>query len=96
MLGALRVATGQFRTQLIVSWSPTEVSSMSEAQRLGADPYFHRALPLDELSAHALQASALERAQPNARVAAEAVAQKNREHGRLAWPDPPLHPAAGP
>ena len=31
---------------------------MSEAQRLGADPYFHRALPLDELSAHALQASA--------------------------------------
>ena len=67
ILGALRVATGQFRTQLIVSWSPTEVSSMSEAQRLGADPYFHRALPLDELSAHALQASALERAQPNAR-----------------------------
>lgn len=96
ILGALRVATGQFRTQLIVSWSPTEVSSMSEAQRLGADPYFHRALPLDELSAHALQASALERAQPNARVAAEAVAEKNREHGRLAWPDPPLHPAIGP
>ena len=62
ILGALRVATGQFRTQLVVSWSPTEVSSMSEAQRLGADPYFHRALPLDELSAHALQASAIEHA----------------------------------
>ena len=34
ILGALRVATGQFRTQLIVSWSPTEVSSMPEVQRL--------------------------------------------------------------
>ena len=81
ILGALRVATGQFRTQLIVSWSPTEVSSMPEAQRLGTDPYFHRALPLDELSAHALQASALEHALPGARRAAEAVAAKNRAHG---------------
>jgi acetyl-CoA C-acetyltransferase len=96
ILGALRVATGQFRTQLIVSWSPTEVSSMQEVQRLGADPYFHRVLPLDELSAHALQASAIEYAQPSARAAAAAVAEKNRVHGRLAWPDPPFHPAPGP
>jgi acetyl-CoA C-acetyltransferase len=42
VLGALRVASGQYRTQLIVSWSPTETSSLSEVQRLGADPYFHR------------------------------------------------------
>jgi acetyl-CoA C-acetyltransferase len=96
ILGALRVATGQFRTQLVVSWSPTEVSSLPEAQRLGADPYFHRALPLDELSAHALQASALEHAWPDARAAAAAVAGKNRAHGRAAWPDPPLQPAPGP
>ncbi|HVZ08922.1 MAG TPA: hypothetical protein VHC04_13500 [Rhodopila sp.] len=96
ILGALRVATGQFRTQLVVSWSPTEVSSMAEAQRLGADPYFHRALPLDELSAHALQASAIEQALPDARVAAENVTKKNRDQGRLAWPDAPARPAAGP
>ena len=96
IMGALRVATGQFRTQLVVSWSPTEASSLSEAQRLGADPYFHRALPLDELSAHALQASALEHAVPHARDAAEAVAEKNRTHGRLAWPDPSSHSAPGP
>ena len=96
IMGALRVASGQFHTQLVVSWSPTEVSSMQEAQRLGTDPYFHRGLPLDEMSAHALQASALEHAVPGARQAAEAVAAKNREHGRLAWPDPPLYPAAGP
>jgi acetyl-CoA C-acetyltransferase len=96
ILGALRVATGQFRTQLIVSWSPTEVSSMPEAQRLGTDPYFHRALPLDELSAHALQAAAIEHAQPGARSAAEAVAAKNRAHGLHAWPNPPIQPAAGP
>jgi acetyl-CoA C-acetyltransferase len=96
ILGALRVATGQFRTQLIVSWSPTETASLPEAQRLGTDPYFHRALPLDELSAHALQAAAIERAQPNARIAAEAVAEKNRTHGRAAWPNPPVQTTPGP
>jgi acetyl-CoA C-acetyltransferase len=69
---------------------------MSEAQRLGADPYFHRALPLDELSAHALQASALNHVWPNAWVFAEAVAAKNRRHAAVAWPDPPARPAAGP
>jgi len=96
VLGALRVATGQFRTQLVVSWSPTEASSLPEAQRLGADPYFHRALPLDELSAHALQASAVEQAQPDARLAAEGVVAKNRAHGKQAWPEPPLQTVPGP
>jgi acetyl-CoA C-acetyltransferase len=96
ILGALRVATGQFRTQLVVYWSPTESSSMSEAQRLGTDPYFHRSLPLDELSAHALQASAIEQTEPGARTAAEAVAEKNRAHGRAAWPTPPVQTQSGP
>lgn len=96
VLGALRVASGQFRTQLVVAWSPTEAVSMSEAQRLGADPYFHRALPLDELSAHALQATALTHVWPDARGFAEAVAAKNRRHAAVAWPDPPARPGAGP
>ena len=96
VLGALRVASGQFRTQLVVSWSPTEASSLSEAQRLGADPYFHRALPLDELSSHALQASALNHVWPNAWVFAETVAVKNRRHAATAWPDPPAKPGPGP
>src|SRR5271165_1966378 len=96
ILGALRVATGQFRTQLVVAWSPTEASSIPEAERLGADPYFHRALPLDELSAHALQASALNHVWPNAWVFAETVAVKNRRHAAMAWPNPPARPAAGP
>ncbi|MSO91325.1 MAG: thiolase family protein [Acetobacteraceae bacterium] len=87
ILGALRIASGQYRTQLVVSWSPTEVSSMPEAQRLGADPYFHRALPLDELSAHAMQAAALEHAVPGTRAAAIAVAAKNRANGATAYPD---------
>ncbi len=95
IMGALRVASGQFQTQLVVSWSPTEVSSMPEAQRLGNDPYFHRALPLDELSAHALQAAAIEAKTPGARNAAEAVAAKNRAHGQVAWPNPPVTPPAG-
>ncbi len=86
VLGALRVASGQYRTQLIVSWSPTEASSLSEAQRLGADPYYHRALPLDELSSHALQAAALEHAVPGARAMAQAVVAKNRRHGEAAYP----------
>ena len=95
ILGALRVASGQFRTQLVVSWSPTEASSIPEAERLGADPYFHRRLPLDELSAHALQAAALQHAVPGARDAAAAVMAKNRAHGAHAYPDPPLRPAPG-
>lgn len=86
ILGALRVASGLYRTQLIVSWSPTEVSSLSEAQRLGTDPYYHRVLPLDELSSHALQASVLESAVPAARDAAVAVSEKNRRQGAAAFP----------
>src|ERR1700710_254833 len=88
ILGALRVASGQFRTQLVVAWSPTEASSLSEAQRLGADPYFHRALPLDELSAHALQATALAHTVPGVHEVAAAVVAKNRRHGDRAYPDP--------
>lgn len=88
ILGALRVASGVYRTQLIVSWSPTEASSLSEAQRLGTDPYYHRFLPLDELSAHALQATALEHAVPAARGAARDVLAKNRRHGDAAYPGP--------
>ncbi len=86
ILGALRVATGQFQTQLVVAWSPTEASSIQEVERLGADPYFHRALPLDELSAHALQASVLEQKIPGVRDMADTVLAKNRRHGEIAYP----------
>jgi acetyl-CoA acetyltransferase len=96
ILGALRVASGQFQTQLVVAWSPTEASSIPEAERLAADPYFHRALPLDELSAHAMQATALEQAVSGVREIAASVATKNRRHGALAYPDPPVRPAPGP
>jgi len=91
-MGALRVASGHYRTQLVMAWSPTEASSLSEAQRLGADPYYHRALPLDELSAHALQAGAIEAKVPGARQAALAVAAKNRAHAAIACPGA-AHPA---
>ena len=87
IMGALRVASGQFRTQLVVAWSPTEASSMPEAERLAADPYFHRRLPLDELSAHALQATALQHAVPGVDDVAAAVLAKNWRHGDLAYPD---------
>jgi acetyl-CoA C-acetyltransferase len=93
VMGALRVASGHYRTQLIVSWSPTEASSLSEAERLGADPYFHRILPLDELSAHALQAATLEAQVPGVRDLATRVAAKNRHHGEQALPT--TRPAAG-
>ena len=96
ILGALRVASGQFRTQLVVAWSPTEASSIPEAERLAADPYFHRRLPLDELSAHAMQATALEQVVPGVRDVAADVVEKNRRHGRLAYPDPPVQTKPGP
>ena len=86
VLGALRVASGLFRTQLIVAWSPTEASPMREAERLAADPYFHRRLPLDELAAAGLQAAVLEHHAPGARAAALAVVAKNRRNGARAYP----------
>ena len=87
VLGAMRIATGQFGTQLVVAWSPTEVTSVSDALRLGTDPYFHRALPLDDLSAAALQATALESAVPGIREAAIEIVVKNRNNGAIAYPD---------
>jgi acetyl-CoA C-acetyltransferase len=87
VLGAMRIATGQFRTQLVVAWSPIEVTSIPDALKLGTDPYFHRALPLDELSAAALQASALEHAVPGLREAAVGIVVKNRNNGAFAHPD---------
>jgi len=87
VLGTLRVASGHFRTQLVLAWSPMEVASTSEALRLAADPYFHRALPMDEWSAHALQASRIEAAVPDSAIAALHVVAKNRRCGRLAFPN---------
>ena len=87
VLGALRIGSGQFRTQLIVAWSSLEVGSVADALKLGTDPYFHRALPLGELSASALQAIALEHTVPGLRDIAISVVAKNRAHGMLAYPD---------
>ena len=78
VMGALRVQSGLFATQLVVSWSPMEADSLEEVQRLASDPYFHRALPLDELSAHALQASALEADVPGLRPLAAKIAARSR------------------
>ncbi len=87
VMGTLRVASGQFRTQLVVAWSPTEAGSLSEVQRLAADPYFHRRLPLDEMAAHAMQANALLATMPNLKAMAERVTAKNRSNGAAAYPD---------
>ena len=87
VMGALRVACGQYRTQLVLAWSPLEAGSLSEVQRLAADPYFHRRLPLDEMSAHAMQAGALLATMPNLKAVAERVAEKNRRNGSTAYPD---------
>jgi len=92
VLATLRVRSGMYATQLVVSWSPLETESIAEAQRLGADPYFHRALPLDDLSSHALQAVALEARVPGLRGTAAAVTETNRRQGAVAYP----HYAAAP
>jgi acetyl-CoA C-acetyltransferase len=77
VMGALRVASGEYRTQLVVSWSPTEAESQSEVERLGADPYFHRRLPLDELSSHALQATALAASAPQVHEIARTMSRSS-------------------
>ncbi|MFG1359163.1 thiolase C-terminal domain-containing protein [Xanthobacter pseudotagetidis] len=84
VLGALRIRSGLFRTQLVMAWSPIEATSVRDALRLGTDPCYERALPLDPLTADALQAGRLEARHPLARQAALAVADKNRAHGRAA------------
>ena len=86
VLGVLRVASGQYRTQLIVSWSPTDVGSIPDALRLGNDPYFHRRLPLDDFSSNALQAAALAGAVPAAHELALSIVAKNRRNGARAYP----------
>ncbi len=87
VMGTLRIASSQYQTQLVVAWSPTESSSLAEVQRLAADPYFHRRLPLDENASHALQASALIAAVPGIEDFAQEVVAKNRGNGADAYPD---------
>jgi len=84
VMGVLRVACGQYRTHLVVAWSPTEASSLPEVQRLGNDPYYHRRLPLDEMASHALQAGALMHAVPGLEAMAQRVVEKNRGNGQHA------------
>ncbi len=87
VLGALRVRSGMYETQLVVSWSPLETEDIAETQRLSADPYYHRGLPLDDLSSHALQGVALESKVPGLREAAIGVTEANRRHGVRAYPE---------
>ena len=87
VLGALRVRSGIYRTQLVVSWNGMETADINETQHLSTDPYYHRALPLDDLSSHALQANALEAKVPGLREAVVSVTQTNRQHGAMAYPD---------
>jgi acetyl-CoA C-acetyltransferase len=89
VMGVLRVASGQYQTQLVVSWSATEATALNEVERLGADPYFHRRLPLDEMSSYALQATSLSRKVPHAPAAARALAQSRKSSAAVdpkRWP----------
>ena len=87
VMGVLRVASAQFETQLVVSWGSTEAHSLPEVDRLAADPYFHRRLPLDDLSSFALQANALVAKEPQAQGLAAALVAQNRARGALAYPE---------
>jgi len=86
VMATLRIASGLYETHLVVSWSPTEASSMAEAQRLGADPYFHRKLPLDELAGAALQANSIASATPGVHDLATRIAELNLNNGSHAYP----------
>jgi hypothetical protein len=86
VMGVLRVASGQYETQLVVSWGGTFATNLSEVERLGADPYFHRRLPLDDLSSFALQANALVAKVPQAEKHVSALVEQNRRRGAKAYP----------
>jgi acetyl-CoA C-acetyltransferase len=81
VMATLRIASGLYETHLIVSWSTTEASSLSEAQRLGADPYFHRRLPLDENAGTALQANVMASSVPGLNDLAAKLAANTRSNG---------------
>jgi acetyl-CoA C-acetyltransferase len=87
VLGALRVRSGMYRTHLVVSWNGMETEDINETQHLSTDPYYHRALPLDDLSSHALQANALEAKVPGLREAVITLTETNRRNGAMAHPD---------
>ena len=87
VMGVLRVASGLFETHLVVAWSPTEASSLDEAQRLGADPYFHRKLPLFGNSAAALQASVVRARHPVSVDLGAAVMARNYRNAARAYPE---------
>ena len=86
VMGVLRIASAQFETQLVVSWGVTESHSLSEVERLGSDPYFHRRLPQDELASFAMQANVLKEAHPHAEGLAAALVVQNRLRGAQAYP----------
>jgi acetyl-CoA C-acetyltransferase len=90
VMATLRIASGLFETHLVVSWSPTEASSLSEAQRLGADPYFHRRLPMDENAGTALQANALAAQVPGLHDTAARLGAISRTNGAGSRPNTPL------
>lgn len=87
VMGALRVASGLYETHLVVSWSPTEVSNPAETERLGADPYFHRQLPLYDNSSAALQAGVVVNRHPHAAELARRITARNYDNARQSHPD---------
>ncbi|NBS73379.1 MAG: hypothetical protein EBS66_07785 [Betaproteobacteria bacterium] len=86
VLGALRVRSGMYKTQLVVSWSPLETENINDVQRLANDPYYHRQLPLDDLASHALQANVLEHSIPKLRDAVIELTRQMRQNGVKAYP----------
>ena len=87
VMGVLRVASAQFETQLVLAWGLTETTGLHEVERLANDPYFHRRLPLDDLSSYALQANVLMNAQPGAEKLVGAIVEQNRRRGEKAYPE---------
>ena len=92
MMGVLRVASAQFETHLVLAWGLNEATSLSEVERLGADPYFHRRLPLDDLSSFALQAGVVLKRQPQAEAAAAALVEQDLKRGSKAYPRSAVEP----
>ncbi len=59
LLGAMRVASGDYRNCLVVGWSKTSEGDYDYLTSLGSDPFFERNLGLSSSVAWAIQASRL-------------------------------------
>lgn len=80
-LAFLRILSGQFSTSIVVSWSKCSQGSVIDMTNLNFDPFYHRPLALNMITASALQATRYATKYNIKREDAAQVVVNNRKNG---------------